>query len=283
MDPSVKPGDDFWQYAVGGWLKANPLDAQHPENGAFTDLYELNNERINELILAYAEKKDLPQGSDGQKIGALYRLYMDSVSRNRMGYELIMPYLRQVREVQTRDEALRLMYELDAKGFNAAPFGLSLSLNPFNSSEYLMFAGHGGASLPKEYYDQPNEQQQATVAAVKSLNKDFLKMVGYSEAAAEQKMQAAWAIEYRIGMKTLDQVARRDPMATNHPMSWEQLLNDFKGIDYVAYHRPCLRGLEGHQRRAGAAATLETCRRYHQRQSGRDHRQTLRQGILPRE
>jgi putative endopeptidase len=85
MDPSVKPGDDFWQYAVGGWLKANPLDAQHPENGAFTDLYELNNDRINKLIMAYAEKKDLPQGSDGQKIGALYRLYMDSVSRNRMG------------------------------------------------------------------------------------------------------------------------------------------------------------------------------------------------------
>ena len=235
MDPSVKPGDDFWQYAVGGWLKANPLDAQHAENGAFTDLYELNNDRINKLIMAYAEKKDLPQGSDGQKIGALYRLYMDSVSRNRMGYEPIMPYLKKVREVQTRDEALKLMYALDAKGFNTAPFGLSLSLNPFKSSEYLMYAGYGGASLPKEYYDQPNEQQQATVAAVKSLNKDLLKMVGYSEAAAEQKMQAAWAIEYRIGMKTLDQVARRNPMATNHPMSWEQLLNDFKGIDYVAY------------------------------------------------
>ncbi len=235
MDPSVKPGDDFWQYAVGGWLKANPLDAQHPENGAFTELYELNNDRINKLIMAYAEKRDLPQGSDGQKIGALYRLYMDSVSRNKMGYEPIMPYLKQVREVQTRDEALRLMYALDAKGFNTAPFGLSLSLNPFNSSEYMMFAGHGGASLPKEYYDQPNEQQQATVAAVKSLNKDYLKMVGYSDAAAEQKMQAAWAIEYRIGMKTLDQVARRNPMATNHPMPWEQLLGDFKGIDYVAY------------------------------------------------
>ena len=65
LDESVKPGDDFWQYAVGGWLKANPLDAQHPENGAFTDLYELNNDRINKLIMAYAEKKDLPQGSDG--------------------------------------------------------------------------------------------------------------------------------------------------------------------------------------------------------------------------
>ena len=235
MDPSVKPGDDFWQYAVGGWLKANPLDKVHPENGAFTDLSELNNDRINKLIMMYAEKRDLPQGSDGQKIGALYRLYMDSVGRNKMGYEPILPYLKQVRELKTREELLKLMYAFDAKGFNTAPFGLSLSLNPFNSSEYMMGAGHGGASLPKEYYDQPNEQQQATVAAVKSLNKDFLKMVGYNDAEAEKMMEAEWAIEYRIGMKTLDQVAQRDPMATNHPMPWEQVLNDFKGIDWVAY------------------------------------------------
>ena len=60
MDPSVKPGDDFWQYAVGGWLKANPLDKQHAENGAFTDLEELNNDRIKELIMKYAEKQ-MPQ------------------------------------------------------------------------------------------------------------------------------------------------------------------------------------------------------------------------------
>ena len=235
MDTSVKPGDDFWQYAVGGWLKANPLDKVHPENGAFTDLSELNNDRINKLIMMYAEKKDLAQGSDGQKIGALYRLYMDSVGRNKMGYEPILPYLKQVRALKTREEALKLMFAFDAKGFNTAPFGLGLSLNPFNSSEYMMAAGHGGASLPKEYYDQPNEQQQATVAAVKSLNKDFLKMVGYGDAEAEKMMEAEWAVEYRIGMKTLDQVAQRDPMATNHPMPWEQLLNDFKGIDWVAY------------------------------------------------
>ena len=128
MDPSVKPGDDFWQYAVGGWLKANPLDAQHPENGAFTDLSELNNDRINNLIMAYAEKKNLPQGSDGQKIVALYRLYMDSVSRNKMGYEPFMPYLRQVREVQTREEALKLMYALDAKGLILLPELRSMAL-----------------------------------------------------------------------------------------------------------------------------------------------------------
>ena len=235
MDPSVKAGDDFWQYAVGGWLKANPLDKQHAENGAFTDLEELNKKRINELIMMYADKKDLPQGSDGQKIGTLYRLYMDSVGRNKMGYEPILPYLKQVRALKTREELLKLMYEFDSKGFNTAPFGMNLSLNPFKSSEFMMGVGHGGASLAQEYYAEPNESQKKVVEAIKSLNKDYLKMVGYNDADAERMMQAEWAIEHKIGVKTLNQVARRNPMLTIHIMTWEQLLKDFKGIDWVAY------------------------------------------------
>jgi len=235
LDESVKPGDNFWQYAVGTWLKNNPLDGEHPMNGGFVDLSELNKKRVNALIMKYAGEKNLPQGSDGQKIGSLYRLYMDTVSRNKMGYEPILPYLNQVRALKTREELLKKMYELDAKGFNTAPFSLYLGLNPFNSSEYIMSADHGGTTLDHEDYAQPNEQQQAVVAATKSLNKDLLKMVGNSDADAERMMQAAWAVEYRIGMKELDQVAQRDPHKTNHIMSWEQLLNDFKGIDYVAY------------------------------------------------
>ena len=235
MDPSVKPGDDFWQYAVGSWLKNNPLDKEHPSNGAFVDLAELNKQRINTLIMKYANEMNLPQGSDGQKIGALYRLYMDSIGRNKLGYEPILPYLKQVRNIKTREEALQLMCDFDAKGFNTAPFGLSLGLNAFNSSEYLIDAGHGGASLPQEYYAEPNEQQKAVVEALKSLNKDYLKMVGYSDADAERMMQAEWAIEHRIGIKTLNQVDRRDPMKTVHIMPWEQLLNDFKGINWIAY------------------------------------------------
>ena len=186
MDLSVKPGDDFWQYAVGSWLKNNPIDKEHPWNGAFVDLEDQNKDRINALIMKYANEKDLPQGSDGQKIGALYRLYMDSVGRNKMGYEPILPYLKQVRAIKTREEALRVMAELDAKGFNTAPYGMGLTMNPYNSSQYMMGISHGGASLPQEYYAEPNEQQQAVVAAIKSLNKDLLKMVGNSDADAER-------------------------------------------------------------------------------------------------
>lgn len=73
------------------------------------------------------------------------------------------------------------------------------------------------------------------MAAIKSLNKDFLKMVGNSDADAERMMEAAWALEHRIGIKTLNQVDRRDPLKITHIMPWEQLLNDFKGIDWIAY------------------------------------------------
>ena len=235
LDESVKPGDDFWQYAVGSWLKNTPLDKEHPMNGAFVDLEELNNKHINALIMKYADQKGLPQGSDGQKIGALYRHYMDSVGRNKMGYEPIMPYLKQVRAIKTREEALKLMADFDAKGFNTAPYGISLGLNPYNSSEYMISAGHGGASLPQEYYAEPNEQQQAVVNALKSLNKDYLKMVGNSDADAERMMEAAWAMEHRIGVKTLNQVDRRDPQKIIHVMPWEQLLKDFSGINWIGY------------------------------------------------
>jgi len=235
LDESVKPGDNFWQYAVGTWLKNNPLDAEHPMNGAFVDLEELNTKHINEMILKYANQKDLPQGSDGQKIGAFYRLYMDSVSRNKLGYQPILPYLKQVRALKTREELLKLMYELDAKGFNTAPIAFGMTPNTYNSSEYIMAASHGGASLPQEYYAEPNEQQKAVVASIKSLNKDLLKMVGNSEADAERMMQAAWTIEHRIGIKKLNQVDERDPQKTTHIMPWEQLLKDFKGIDWVGY------------------------------------------------
>ena len=108
-------------------------------------------------------------------------------------------------------------------------------MNPYNSSEYIICADYGGASLPQEFYAEPNEQQQAVIAAFKSLNKDLLKMVGNGDADAERMMQAAWGIEHRIGIKQLNQVDKRDPQKTTHIMPWEQLLQDFKGIDWIGY------------------------------------------------
>ena len=94
FDLSVKPGNDFYHYAAGGWLKSHPLDAEHPMNGAFVDLDELNQKRIRSLIEEYANTPQ-QKGTLGQKIGSIYRMMMDSVKLNKDGYAPLKPYLHQ--------------------------------------------------------------------------------------------------------------------------------------------------------------------------------------------
>lgn len=241
MNLEVKPGEDFYQFAAGGWLKSHPLDAVHPMNGSFTDLDEQNNDRIRDLVKEYAEKH-MPQGTVGQKIGSLYRMYMDTVARNRMGYEPIKPALAKVAAIKNRKQCERVMYELGAKGYGTMLFGFGLGQDAINSDQYIFYANQGGIGLDPEYYTQPNEQQKAVVAAYKSLMKDLFKMVGNSEAMAEKKMQAAFAIEDQIARQSYDQVKSRDPQANIHKMSWQDLLRDYPGIDWkqlcLAYGYP---------------------------------------------
>ncbi len=236
MNPAVKPGEDFYQYAAGGWLKAHPLDAVHPMNGSFTDLDEQNNDRIRELVKEYAAKR-LPQGTVGQKIGALYRMYMDSVSRNRMGFDPIKPALAKVAAINDRKQVQHVMYELAAKGYGTKPFGFGIGQDAINSDNYIFGVSQSGIGLDPEYYTHPNPQQQAVVAAYQSLMKDYFKMVGNSDALAEQKMQAAFAIENQIAQKSYDQVKSRDPKANVHKISWMELLRDYPGIDWMDAHR----------------------------------------------
>ena len=231
MDLSVKPGEDFYQYAGGGWIKSHPLDAVHPMNGAFVDLDEQNKNRIRDLVKEYAEKR-MPQGTVGQKIGALYRMYMDSVARNRMGFEPIRPVLAKVAGIKDRKQYVQVMYELDAKGYGTMMFSFGMGQDAVNSDQFIFGVGQGGIGLDPEYYTAPNEQQKAVVEAYKSLMKDYFKMVGNSDELAEKKMQAAFAIEDRIAHASYDQVKLRDPQANIHKMSWQALLKDFAGIDW---------------------------------------------------
>jgi len=231
MDLNVKPGENFYEYAAGNWMKTHPLDKEHPMNGAFVDLEELNNKRIREMVEDYA-KKPQKKGTVAQKIASIYNLYMDSTRRNREGYNPIKPVLAKVRAAKTRKELIKLMYDLDEKGYNTFPVGFGMTTDAMNSSRYIIGVSQSGLGLDPEYYTQPNEQQKAVVAAYKSLKNDYLKMVGNAPAVAKKKMEEAFALENRIAKVSYDQVKSRDPQANYHPMTWEQLLKDYPGIDW---------------------------------------------------
>ena len=112
MDLSVKPGNDFYRYAAGGWMKSHPLDAEHPMNGAFVDLEEQNQKRIQGLINEFASKPQ-QKGSLDQKIGSIYNLMMDSVRLNREGAAPLKPYLDKVAAIKNIHEFQYVSSQLD--------------------------------------------------------------------------------------------------------------------------------------------------------------------------
>jgi len=231
MDFNVKPGENFYEYAAGNWLKSHPLDKEHPMNGAFVDLEELNKKRIREMVEDYA-KKPQTKGTVAQKIASIYNLYMDSVRRNREGYTPIKPVLAKIRAAKNRKELIKLMYDLDVKGYGTFPVGFGMTVDAMNSDRYIIGISQGGIGLDPEYYTKPNDQQKAVIAAYKSLNNDLFKMTGNDAATAKKKMEAAFSIENQIAKVSYDQVKSRDPQANYHPMTWEQLLKNYPGVDW---------------------------------------------------
>ena len=232
MNLNVKPGTDFYQYAAGGWLKSHPLDAEHTNNGAFTDLYEENQKRIQELILEYASKPQ-KKGTLEQKIGTFYNMLMDSVRLNREGWEPLKPTLARIAAVKSNKEYQLVTAELDRRGEGTMMFGIGVGADMRNASMNIVAIGKGGLGLgTRDYYLNDDPQTVKVREAYKTYMKNLFKMVGNDEATAAKKVEAIMAIETRIAKVSYSNVQLRDIDKNYHKMSYNDLVLNFPGIDW---------------------------------------------------
>lgn len=232
FDTSVKPGDDFYHYAAGGWLKSHPLDAEHVQNGAFTDLYEQSQKRIQDIILDFASKPQ-KQGTLGQKIGSLYNLLMDTGRLNREGWSPIKPTLDKIAAIKNRKEYQLVCAQLDRNGESTMMFGIGAGADQKDSEWNLVAVGQGGLGLgERDYYLSDDAQNKRVLEAYKQYLKKLFTLTGADEATAEKKTQAVIAIETEIAKASYDKVKQRDIDANYHKMTYTQLISDFPGIDW---------------------------------------------------
>ena len=234
LDTTVSAGTDFYRYACGGWMKNNPLTDEYSRYGTFEVLIENNRKQLQDLIEGLAAKEN-PAGSLSQKIGDLYNMAMDSVTRNQQGVEPIKAELDKIAGLTDKSQIVPMMTELLNNGVGTY-FSSFVYADPKNSEMNIFQLAQSGINLgEKEYY---LDNDSVTLNIRESYKKYIVKLfvlAGFPEKEAEQKMADVMEIETAIAKDSYSAVQQRDPEANYHKMSYADLKKTFPGIDWDAY------------------------------------------------
>ena len=234
LDTTVSAGTDFYRYACGGWMKNNPLTDEYSRYGTFEVLIENNRKQLQDLIEGLAAKEN-PAGSLSQKIGDLYNMAMDSVTRNQQGAEPIKAELDKIAGLTDKSQIVPMMTELLNNGVGTY-FSSFVYADPKNSEMNIFQLAQSGINLgEKEYY---LDNDSVTLNIRENYKKYIVKLfvlAGFPEKEAEQKMADVMEIETAIAKDSYSAVQQRDPEANYHKMSYADLKKTFPGIDWDAY------------------------------------------------
>ena len=234
LDTTVVAGDDFYQYACGGWMKNNPLTGEYSRFGTFDKLAEDNKEQLRTLIADIAAQENAA-GTVAQKIGDLYNMAMDSVARNERGMEPIRPVMERIAALKSNKEVMPLVAELSRKGMGSF-FHVYIDADIMDSKQNLVQIYQGGIALgEKEYYLDTDEATTNIREAYKKHIVNMFRLAGLDEKAAEKKMKAVMKIETAIAEKSYSATEQRNPAANYHKMTMAEMQDAFKGIDWNEY------------------------------------------------
>ena len=229
LDNSVRPQDDFFSYACGGWMKKNPLPAAYSRYGSFDVLGEDNNKRING-ILKELLSGSYAKGSTEQKLSDLYKLSMDEARRNKEGVQPLMPLLNKMEKAKTTADLFKIQLELVPMG-DSEFIGTYVAADEKNAKQNILYVAQSGITLrQKEYYLDTDPATTAIREAYKKHIVNMFKKFGFSESAAQKKMQNIMKLETELAKVSKSNTELRDPEANYHKMTYAEFNNKYPHI-----------------------------------------------------
>jgi putative endopeptidase len=219
LDRTCKPCDDFYQFAVGGWLKNNPIPPEYPMWGSAVILADKNEQALHGILEAAAANTSAAAGSNEQKIGDFFASCMDTKEIDARGLKPIGAELTEIEAIHDTAGVIDMGAKLQAKGVGVL-FNFGSDQDFKDSSKVIGEANQGGLSLPdRDYYTRDDEES-------KNLRQQFVEHVikmlvlaGDSQARAAAAANTVLSIETSLAKASMTNVERRDPEKNYHKMS----------------------------------------------------------------
>jgi putative endopeptidase len=250
VDHAIQPGNDFFGYANGTWLKTAQIPADRSSTGTFLLVYQLAEKRTADLIRNVAQAHPAP-GSNERKIADYYAAFMDEASIEKHGLTPLKPQLDQIEAIKTRDDLARVLgsqQRADVDPINATNFhtenlfGLFVTQGLEDPSQNMAYLLQGGIGMPsRDYYLSQDPQMAAFRAKYQTYVASLLKLAGATDADAQAKTIVA--LETKIAQAQESLVDSQDVHKANNVWNTTDFAQKAPGLNWAAYFKAA--GLDG--------------------------------------
>jgi putative endopeptidase len=237
LDRNADPCNDFFEFSNGTWRANNPIPASMSRWSRRWQAGENAKDRLHEILESAAAEKNAPKGSTEQIIGDYYGACVDMTRVNARGIDPLKPWFARIdaaSDMAGLQAVIADLHDINVK----TPFALNSQQDPHKPSWVLADFGASGLTLPdRDYYLKPEarfkEAREKYVAHVTSM----LKLAGWDQKSAEAGAQTVMTMETKFAEATLDNVARRNPAASDHNTTFAQLQAMVPDFDWAAYFK----------------------------------------------
>ena len=232
MDTTVRPGDNFFLYANGTWLKNNPVPGDKTRWGSFDELIENNNKVLHTLLDSAANMKGAAAGSSWQKVGDFYRSGMDSNTINKAGITPMKPVLDRINAIKDANGLLAEIAKEHTEGMDPL-FGFGISPDDKHVTQEMCQFAQGGLGMPdRDYYFDKDDRTSKIRDAYKEYVPKMLMLMGEDAASAKKDGDAIIKLETSLAGASMTRVEMRDPYKTYNKFNLEGITKMTPGLDW---------------------------------------------------